>query len=346
MASFFNKKRKLIGRIGLILFIVALGVMVGAYYCSDCLESTEAAMQTFSYSIILSTSLAFGNSYLIDFIDKKISWVDAPLKRAIVGVLGMVLVSALITFVLVWIFAGQIWQICDDCFIRTMKRNMEIAIYISGIISLILHSRGFLLEWKASSLRTEQLRTAQVNSQYQSLKQQLNPHFLFNSLNALSSLVYQDADKSARFIKQLSNVYRYVLEHANKEIVSLEEELRFLDAYLFLLSIRFDENLKVTYDIPDAQNIFVPPLTLQLLIENAIKHNTVSQSKPLHIQIFEEGEYMVVKNNLQLKMDREDSLGIGLQNLTAQYALLSKRTPIIAESETHFTIKVPLLHLS
>jgi len=346
MSSFLANRKKLINSIGLLLVVVALGVMIGAYYCTDCLDSTEEAMKTFSYSILISISLAYGNSTLIDFLDKKMSWVDAPLKRAVVGVLGMILVSALITFVLVWIFAGKIWTICDECFIRTVKRNMEIAIYITGFISLVLHSRGFLLQWKASSLRAEQLRTAQVKSQYQSLKQQLNPHFLFNSLNALSSLVYQDADKSARFIKQLSNVYRYVLEHSNKEVVSLKEELQFLDAYLFLLSIRFDENLMITHEIADAQNIFVPPLTIQLLIENAIKHNTISQSKPLHIQISEEGEWLVVENNLQKKINPEDSMGIGLENLTSQYALLSNRKPIIEETESNFTVKVPLLHLS
>ena len=182
-------------------------------------------------------------------------------------------------------------------------------------------------------------------SQYESLKNQVNPHFLFNSLNALTHLVYEDQDKAAKFIKQLSEVYRYVLDSRDKEVVSLEEELKFLDAYLFLQQIRFGDKLKVNVNFKGSTSS-VAPLALQMLIENAIKHNVISEEEPLSIRLYMERSFLVVENDLHKKNILPDSSGgLGLQNIKRRYEFLSKEKVVVDEGEGKFIVKLPMLEM-
>jgi LytS/YehU family sensor histidine kinase len=182
-----------------------------------------------------------------------------------------------------------------------------------------------------------------VAAQYESLKSQVNPHFLFNSLNALTNLVYEDPDKAAKFIKQLSQVYRYVLDTRAKELVPLEEELQFLKSYLYLQEIRFDGNLKIYLKL-DATKGHVAPLALQLLVENAIKHNVVSHDEPLAIHLYEQEGFVVVENVINKKMLLgEESSGLGLENIKQRYTFLSNQPVVITDSDGKFTVKLPLV---
>ncbi len=207
-----------------------------------------------------------------------------------------------------------------------------------------MHGRSFLLNWKQSSIAAEQLKRESIAAKYESLKNQVNPHFLFNSLNALSNLVYEDQDKAVKFIKQLSEVYRYVLDTREKEVVSIAEELKFLQSYLFLQQIRFGDKLKIEISVRK-EAINVAPLALQLLIENAIKHNVVSEDDPLTVRIFEADQYIVVENNLQKKTSLgEPSAGVGLQNICKRYEFLSDRKVETIKDEKTFTVKLPILN--
>ena len=205
---------------------------------------------------------------------------------------------------------------------------------------------------KESSEKLTEARTLLINlqkenlqSQFDVLKQQVNPHFLFNSLNVLTSLIKLEPDLAEKFSEQLSKVYRYVLENKDNELVDLNTELNFLDAYIFLLHIRFVDKLRVNINIPeDRRGDQIIPLAMQLLFENAIKHNIMSKSEPLTIDVFIDSDnYLNIVNNLQERPSQLISTGVGLKNIQNRYLLLNNTEPVFEKTETHFIAKVPLV---
>lgn len=204
----------------------------------------------------------------------------------------------------------------------------------------------FVARSRAAELRAEEFKRDSVEAQFEALRNQINPHFLFNCLNALSNLVYKDADTSARFIAQLSNVYRYLLYSQERKIVSLQAELDFIDSYLFLLKIRFGDNISIEKNIAtDAMTFHIAPATLQMLIENAIKHNVISGKAPLRINITALNGSITVSNNLQEKQVKEASAFVGLRNIRKRYEFLSNKPVEITKTGTEFIVIVPLVKL-
>jgi len=204
----------------------------------------------------------------------------------------------------------------------------------------------FMDKFKKAEVTAEQFKKASIEAQFEALRNQINPHFLFNCLNALSNLVYKDSDTSAKFIAQLSNVYRYLLYSQERKIVSLHEELDFIDSYLFLLKIRFGENISIVKNITtDIEKFHIAPATLQMLIENAIKHNVVSVNAPLKIEIVSFNGSITVANNLQEKRIKEPSAYIGLKNIIKRYEFLSSKPVEIKKTEQEFIVKVPLVQV-
>jgi len=210
---------------------------------------------------------------------------------------------------------------------------------------MFVHGRAFLTEWRASASEAERLRTENLSARYETLKSQVNPHFLFNSFNVLSTLVYKNPDTAARFIKQLSNLYRYVLETKDKETVSIEEEVNALKAFSYLSTMRFGDNLDIDIALDEVLTYQIAPMTLQMLVENSIKHNVVSKAKPLSIKVFKERDEIVVQNNLQRKNNVTASAGIGLPNIQARYEYLSDQPVSIEETNETFLVRIPLLKL-
>ncbi|MBU0487470.1 MAG: histidine kinase [Bacteroidetes bacterium] len=189
------------------------------------------------------------------------------------------------------------------------------------------------------------IRIENIKAQFEMLKTQVNPHFLFNSLNVLSSLIHTNADAASQFIRDLSRVYRYVLDVKEMESQELSAEIEFLQSYIHLLEKRFDQNLTVEIDIPtEKARHRIVPMALQMLIENAIKHNVASRSKPLHISINTENEgYITVTNNLQPRDDSTESTGTGLANISGRYDYLTTRKVLLEKSNDTFSVKLPLL---
>lgn len=205
----------------------------------------------------------------------------------------------------------------------------------------------FMNKLKRAQLRAEQLKQISIEAQFEALRNQINPHFLFNSFNVLSTLVYKDADTASKFIAQLSNVYRYLLYSQDKKVVSLKEEIQFIQSYLYLLQIRFGENLIVQDNLNGtSEKYYIAPATLQMLIENAIKHNVVSRKNPLIIRFFKEGDFLVVSNNLQEKEVKEPSTQVGLKNIFSRYEFLSSEKVHIDRVNGEFIVKIPLIELS
>ncbi len=216
-------------------------------------------------------------------------------------------------------------------------------------VNLFLHSINaiffFVNRYNQSQLLAEKFQKESAEAQFNALRSQINPHFLFNSFNVLSSLVHKDAATASKFIDQLSIVYRYVLNHEQNKIVPLKEELNFLESYVYLLKIRFQDNLTIEINIPDAlNNTQIAPATLQLLIENAIKHNVVSKSNPLNIKIFSDDTHIIVENSILRKEFKEDSTNIGLANIRKRYDYLCGKDAIITNSNGVFKVKIPIIH--
>lgn len=216
---------------------------------------------------------------------------------------------------------------------------------MSSLVIAIYEAISFYLQLQQAEAEKSELERQNVLSQLEGLRNQVNPHFLFNSLNTLIYLIPEDSDKAVRFVQQLSKVYRYVLESRDAKLIPLSEEIDFLNSYIFLQKERFGDNLQVQLrDIPDQSNVGIVPLSLQLLFENAIKHNIVSVEKPLLIEVFAEQDHLVIRNNLQRKNQVMDSTSVGLQNIIDRYKLLTNKVVNIIISDKYFTVALPIVH--
>ena len=215
---------------------------------------------------------------------------------------------------------------------------------VSFAIIVLYEAIYFYTQLSASITEKEQAKQAQIRSELQGLRNQVNPHFLFNSLNVLTSLIDENPKNAQKFTTSLSKVYRYVLEQKNKDLVTVDEELDFAKTYMSLLKMRFEDS--IVFEIPNSASnpeSKVVPLSLQLLLENAVKHNMVTSSKPLHIKIYEEAGNLVILNNLQPKQIVKKSSGVGLNNIKQRYQLLTDKKVIINQQAKSFAVAIPML---
>ncbi len=228
-----------------------------------------------------------------------------------------------------------------------LKLSLGFAFRINLFLNSINAIVYFMSKLKKSQIETEKFKKESMEAQFEALKNQINPHFLFNSFNVLSNLVYKDPDTSSEFIQQLSKVYRYLLKNQEQKLVKVKVEMEFLKSYIYLLSIRFDENLLIKNNLErDINEFYIAPASLQLLIENAIKHNIVSNKKPLIIEIFNENyDYLAVKNNLQTKQVSESSTSVGLKNIMRRYKFISDQRVVVEKTNDHFLVKIPLVEI-
>lgn len=239
----------------------------------------------------------------------------------------------------------KLWEYSRNIRFTDYTDFIVVSLGITFFISLVMHGREFLLQWRRSAVEAERYQKESMTATYENLKSQVNPHFLFNSLNALTNLVYEDQDKAAKFIKQLSEVYRYVLDTRDKELVPIADELRFLESYTFLQRIRFGDKLRIENTLGSVQSQ-VAPLALQMLVENAIKHNEISQDKPLTIKLYADTDYLIVENTLQRKnTNGESSSGLGLDNISKRYHFLSDQKVQVSEDEQFFKVRIPIISL-
>ena len=233
-----------------------------------------------------------------------------------------------------------------ECFFF-MKKVLMSMIVLGYMVIAVYEGLVLFVKWSDSQVKAETYRKEGLEAQFQNLKNQLNPHFMFNSFNTLSTIIEEDPEKASRFVQELSDVYRYVLNSQKSDWVMLEEELAIINSYLFLLRMRHEDNLTVDLRVgQEVRKTFVPPLALQMLIENAIKHNEISTSFPLKIEIYNEGDYLVVSNPIQERRVVERSTGIGLSNIRNRYDYLTGKNIVVDRESGKFTVKIPLVQLS
>lgn len=327
--------------------MIGVSIMIGLslYFVYSSEEnSLKMAFLLSAHGAIISFILWFGNGFIVDFLNFHFSWLEQAKQRVILGVVGSIIYTV-VTFLgiqillMKWFYGVPMAESIAD----TSLRNVVLPITITALITMAAHLIAFFNRWRKAELENEIIKREHLASQFEILKSQVNPHFLFNSLNALTALVHKDQDLAVQFIQQLSKVYRYVLETQKQEKVTLVTEIKALESYIFLLQIRFGKNLIVHLDLPKSNEKFIAPLALQMLVENAIKHNIVSKSKPLTIDIFVEKELIIVSNNLQIKNNAAEPSGIGLENIKARYQYLAQKEVIVKQTEKAFSVEIPLI---
>lgn len=230
-----------------------------------------------------------------------------------------------------------------------VKLKILLPIMLITIMSMAIYEAVYYyIRLKKSIREEEQTKQVMIQAQLDTLRNQAQPHFLFNSLNTLRDIIDHDTKEDAKdFVDNLSGVYRFIIESGNSNLISLEKELKFAKAYIHIQSERFGDNLKINWNITENKlEAMIVPMSLQLLLENAIKHNIVSKAKPLIITVAIKADALVVSNKIQVKSTQTPSTKIGLKNIKKRYQLISSKTPIINNDGEYFTVSLPLLKLS
>ena len=333
--------------ISFIIFLVLLFIdfLIGGIKFDNPSELGYSIGMRFFYSIVYSMSLYLVNAILFIKLDAFFGENRFSPKRLIIGFVLSFFLTLFVIFLL---------RIFEDVIIekRTFEyfiQNERAANYIvSSVIAIVvllgIHTFYFYKAYNENRVKEQKIIAGTANAKFESLKNQIDPHFLFNSLNVLSSLIEENPDNAQRFTTSLSKIYRYVLEQKDKELVTVAEELAFAKTYMNLLKMRFENS--ISYELPtdfDNHEAKVVPLSLQLLLENTIKHNVVSENKPLNIKIYIKDNFLVVENNLQKKEVLQDRKGVGLQNIVSRYAILSERKVLIDENKETFAVYLPIL---
>ncbi len=270
------------------------------------------------------------------------SYRNTILKRLLIFYLIVLLVATIILFLTVFTSMMVSNQTFDDVLKHFFEQELK-GFLLSMLIGVAIGTLVFLFfEWNNSLKREQKLREEKLIFQYETLKNQVNPHFLFNSLNTLSSLVSKDAELSEKFIHKFSSIYRYISENRDVEFINLSKELEFVRNYFYLQRIR--DNGKIELELPEGQTdqYEILPISVQILIENAIKHNAATRENPLKIKIRLEDDLIIVENNLQPKMQMNASSKLGLQNLEERVNLVMNRKVFIEPTDDTFIVKIPV----
>jgi sensor histidine kinase YesM len=298
--------------------------------------------------LIITAAIWLGNRYIMIWARSRYPYFEDVKKRLWVQSLVMFVYTIVANNIL-----GYVLDVCglkqghqyDGYDLFTVITNSNVAaIFCSLTVVAIYESIYFMNELRKSVEEKEMLKRESLKAELNALKTQVNPHFLFNNLNTLSSVIPEDPKLAVDFVQQLSKLYRHILEVKDEQSILLKDELDVMKAYAFLLQTRFGRNLDVVINIPEEKlNKRIVPLSLQILMENAIKHNIVSSDKPLKIEVAALNGKLVVSNNLQKKNQVNESTGIGLTNIRNRYKLLGNGEVEVKESGSDFTVSIPLI---
>lgn len=331
------RKRELVIRYGLIFLLASISAW---YYFEFPVNSGNYVLAFIVYFAGISM-LWFGSMTIINFTSARYSIFKQPIRLLVFQISALLVFVSLTEYLqlvtLNWLFP-EVSKTVDK------KEMIATATLITFLISSIYASIGFFLQWKKNLVKAEMLEKANLEARYEVLKTQVNPHFLFNSLNTLLSLVEGNAE-AEKYIETLSEFMRYILKTREVKGVMLKEELEVAEQYMYLQKSRFLGKLEIEFDVPNEfLEFLVPPLTLQMLLENAIKHNEISKEHILSISVkVENNSFLVVQNNLFKKLDSEASTGIGLKNIQNRYMILHEKDIEVSETHENFIVKLPLV---
>jgi len=324
----------------LILWLIGVSLLIGTIF--TLFTGKEFTLYNLLIPSLFNTvCIWLGSMSIVVFVWHKFPWELTPVKHIVVETL------LILVFLLIFV-VGMDTYFCSErgiLLVEGFKLNLIdilFTILITFLIVTIHEAIFFYRQWKLNFSKSISLEKDNLEAQYNALKAQVNPHFLFNSLNSLMSLL-ENNPKAEQYVQDLSEYLRYVLLSNSREAVDLKEELENMEKFFHLQKLRFDDNLHVEIEInPASLQLQLPTLALQMLVDNCIKHNTISHSKPLTIKIFDDGKSITVENNLQLKLSVE-STGQGLKNIEGRYRFLSSEPIKIVSDDKHFSVTIPLI---
>ncbi len=293
-------------------------------------------------SLIGAFLLAYPDLAIIRWLNLKYQWGSYRFYRIFMQLI-MVLIVALVVSTVITSLSHLIGNFKEGLPTILVTNGLIFSV-INILLTILLEAWLFFLEGSESRKWTEKLEKELSQVRFEVLKNQINPHFMFNSLNVLSGLIETDTGKAQQFVDEFSSVYRYVVETIEKHVVTLGEELEFARSYMFLQKIRYGKHLNFEVDLlAGLSDYFMPPLSLQVALENAIKHNLVNAAQPLYIEVYSENSQLIIRNNIQLKIATGKSTGIGQKNLVKRYALISENGPRFKMTADHYLVYLPLI---
>jgi hypothetical protein len=322
------------------IVVIANFWLLGAAYFSD---STAFISATLAASFVASI-LSVTNMRSMFAMRRKYPELTQTGKRLLSSI-GLYALADIIGCTLILLWYDYLPSLAFTISIGSIIK-VTVVLLVSATIAGLGYEFFYSFEkWKESLLENERLQKRQAQTELSVLKSQVNPHFLFNSLNSLSSLISDDSERAERYLNEMTKVYRYLIRNNEEELTSLDNELQFIHSYFHLLKTRYGQGIDMQITVlPEHKQLLVPPLTLQLLVENAVKHNTILKERPLLLKLFSNNKNeLVVTNNLQKKILQVDSTKIGLSNISSKYKLLNKPDIQIRQSDTSFTVIVPLI---
>ena len=327
-----------------LLILVLIGNLLNLFAFPREAWSAGTILRNCLFSIMIGYPAWKGMVWITLLLERKVPWLKSPIRRMVYQLVSLTLYFGLLIFFGFFLWVKLSGEISFRMILEEGLPSLKVA-FIFMFLSLLLGNTVlFFKNWQKATIQQEELKRAHLALQYQSLKDQVRPHFLFNSLSSLASLINTDQDKATQFVHRLSDVYRYVLEQRENELVPLKEDLKFMEDYVFLQKIRFGNNLQIENMLELDLNRLVIPLSLQMLVENAIKHNEVSSERPLVITIRSTGKgHVIVENNLQRKEISEPGLGSGLENLRKQLAYFTKDPLLVEEDAQKFIVRMPTI---
>lgn len=301
-------------------------------------------------SILFTIGISFliweGNRFLLFTLRSYFDWFNKPVRKIAVLVLAVsfytIPISALL--LVIWYQIFNEGKVNWDTITTTTLIIMICVLFITHIYETVFLVR----EAESEKLKKEQLERARAEAELEALKNQIDPHFIFNSLNALSHLIEKDPVKARQFNDNMADVYRYILQNKARELVLLHEEMLFLNDYFSLLKIRFEQAVQLQINIDAAlfEQYLIPPISLQILVENAIKHNEFSDAIPLVITIDMQNDELIIHNQVRKKILRKASSRIGLHNLGERYKLTTSKEISVIESGSDFRVSLPVLKIA
>ncbi|HKK78706.1 MAG TPA: sensor histidine kinase [Phaeodactylibacter sp.] len=295
-------------------------------------------------SLIAGSLMALPDLWLIKWLHQRAPWADQVSERLVLQLPLTVAIALAVGFATT--FTAHALSPYQNPLSTVLQYNG----LIFSIVNIVLMAtlEGMLAFWenRVSQARAQALERELSQIRFEVLKNQINPHFMFNSLNVLSGLIEQDKAKAQDFIDEFSLIYRYVLETIEQPVVDLKSELRFARSYLFLQQLRYGEGVKAKITVPAAYlDQLLPPLSMQVVLENAIKHNIANASKPLYIKVGAENGHLVVRNNLQPKVSNTYSAGLGQRNLTKRYQMINAKMPTFTVKTSNYEVRLPLIKM-
>ena len=328
-----------------LFFIVVANIVAFLFQGPELFSSFSYYMTYASLAYAYGFFFPWGNK-LIGKYTENLDWSKNPKRANLISFLLLVGYGIIMSVSIPYVFDRFVWGMSGKEVFYDVSAKAFTTIVLDLIVIYFYYSTFLVNHWIRSIEKNEELKRENLLAKYEALKNQVNPHFLFNSLNTLTGVVEQKPELATLFIKRLSDIYRYVLEQNDKEIVPIHKEMKFVENYIFLSKMRFGEALIFNSDLPADSTIQIVRHGLQMLVENAIKHNIISDDMPLKIEMEMENGFVIVKNNLQKKSTiNPEKEPLGLENIKKRYSYLSDVPVEVIESESEFIVKLPIIEV-